>query len=86
MYQWTGADRAQRWGHGAGTGPRTGNVAFDDWRDKELERLAEERRKLDETLTEFDDYARELRRAKDQEEFDRFMANRRNPAPPAAKT
>ena len=25
-------------------------------------------------LTEFDDYARELRRAKDQEEFDRFMA------------
>src|SRR5688572_16937131 len=55
---------------------RTGNVAFDDWRDKELERLAEERRKLDEAMTEFDDYARELRRAKDQEEFDRFMANR----------
>lgn len=65
------------------SGPRTGNVAFDDWREKELERLAEERRKLDETLTEFDEYARELRRAKDQEEFDRFMANRRNPAPPA---
>ena len=34
--------------HGSG---RTGNVAFDDWREKELERLAEERRKLDETLT-----------------------------------
>jgi hypothetical protein len=67
-----GADRAQRWGHGA----RTGNVAFDDWRDKELERLAEERRKLDEMLAEFDEYARELRRAKDQDEFDRFMANR----------
>jgi hypothetical protein len=67
-----GADRAQRWGHGA----RTGNVAFDDWRDKELERLAEERRKLDEMLSEFDEYARELRRAKDQDEFDRFMANR----------
>ena len=55
---------------------RTGNVAFDDWRDKELERLAEERRKLDEMREEFDDYARELRRAKDQEEFDRFMAER----------
>ena len=55
---------------------RTGNVAFDDWREKELERLNEERRKLDEMREEFDDYARELRRAKDQEEFDRFMANR----------
>ena len=60
---------------------RTGNVAFDDWREKEFERLAEERRKLDETLAEFDDYARELRRAKDQEEFDRFMANRSKSTP-----
>jgi len=64
--------------------PRTGNVAFDDWREKELERLAEERRKLDETLTEFDDYMRELRRAKDQEEFDRFMANRNRSTKPTA--
>ncbi|HMM63970.1 MAG: DUF2852 domain-containing protein [Mesorhizobium sp.] len=62
---------------------RTGNVAFDDWREKELERLAEERRKLDELRDEFDDYARELRRAKDQEEFDRFMANRSKRAAPA---
>ncbi len=54
----------------------TGNVAFDDWRQKELQRLDEERRKLDEMYEEFDAYARELRRAKDQEEFDRFMANR----------
>ncbi|MER9327757.1 DUF2852 domain-containing protein [Mesorhizobium sp. M0152] len=68
-----GSDKAARWGHGSA---RTGNVAFDDWREKELERLAEERRKLDDMLTEFDDYARELRRAKDQDEFDRFMANR----------
>jgi hypothetical protein len=51
-------------------------VAFDDWREKELERLAEERRKLDEMRDEFDEYARELRRAKDQEEFDRFIAER----------
>lgn len=55
---------------------RTGNVAFDDWRSKELERLAEERRKLDEMYEEFDAYAAELRRAKDQEEFDRFMGDR----------
>jgi len=62
---------------------RTGNVAFDEWREKEFDRLAEERRKLDEMLNEFDEYARELRRAKDKEEFDRFMAERgRNkPAP-----
>ncbi|MDX8510382.1 DUF2852 domain-containing protein [Mesorhizobium captivum] len=74
-----GSDKAARWGHGSS---RTGNVAFDDWREKELERLAEERRKLDEMLSEFDDYARELRRAKDQEEFDRFMANRNKSTAP----
>ncbi len=54
----------------------TGNVAFDDWRKAELERLDEERRRLDEMRAEFDTYARELRRAKDQEEFDRFMRDR----------
>ena len=56
----------------------TGNVAFDDWRRAEMERLEEERRKLDEMRAEFDTYLRELRRAKDQEEFDRFMRERRN--------
>jgi biopolymer transport protein ExbB/TolQ len=56
----------------------TGNVAFDDWRKAELDRLDEERRKLDEMREEFDSYVRELRRAKDQEEFDRFMRERRN--------
>jgi hypothetical protein len=79
-----GADRAQRWGNGRTSGRHygsTGNVAFDDWREKELERLAEERRRLDETLAEFDEYARELRRAKDQDEFDRFMANRSRTTP-----
>jgi len=64
-------------------GHSTGNVAFDDWREKELERLDEERRKLDEMRNEFDEYVRELRRAKDQEEFDRFMNERRNRRTPA---
>ena len=59
----------------------TGNVAFDEWREKEIERLNEERRKLDEAREEFDTYARELRRAKDQDEFDRFMANRSRSTP-----
>jgi hypothetical protein len=72
-----GARRSYRGGFN-----RTGNVAFDDWREKELERLAEERRKLDGMRDEFDAYARELRRAKDQEEFDRFMANRTAPSSP----
>ncbi|MEN0040930.1 MAG: DUF2852 domain-containing protein [Pseudomonadota bacterium] len=57
-------------------GGRTGNVAFDDWRETELKRLHEERIKLDNMRAEFDDYARELRRAKDQEEFESFMAAR----------
>ncbi len=56
----------------------TGNVAFDDWRDAELARIEEERRKLDEARDEFDAYLRELRRAKDQEEFDRFMNARKS--------
>ncbi|EAB6718127.1 DUF2852 domain-containing protein [Escherichia coli] len=62
---------------------RTGNVAFDDWRAGELERLAEERRKLDETYAEFDAYAQELRRAKDQEEFARFISERNKRTAPA---
>lgn len=56
---------------------RTGNVAFDDWREGELKRLDAERRKLEESRAEFETYVRELRRAKDQEEFDRFMRERR---------
>ena len=52
------------------------NVVFDDWRKAELDRLEQERRKLDEMRAEFDAYVRELRRAKDQEEFDRFMRER----------
>ncbi len=59
-----------------GAAPHTGNVAFDEWREKEIERLNEERRKLDELRAEFEEELRELRRAKDQEEFDRFMAKR----------
>ncbi|ODN72281.1 DUF2852 domain-containing protein [Methylobrevis pamukkalensis] len=56
---------------------RTGNVAFDAYRDQELKRLEEERRKIDEMRSEFDEFLRELRRAKDQEEFDGFMARRK---------
>jgi hypothetical protein len=60
----------------AATG-RTGNLAFDDYRTAELKRLAEERRKLEEMRAEFEGFVNELRRAKDQEEFERFMAGYR---------
>ena len=57
--------------------PATGNMAFDEWRSAELARLDEERRKLDEAQREFSEYVDELRRAKDREEFERFMTERR---------
>jgi hypothetical protein len=56
----------------------TGNVAFDEYRTRELQRLEEERRKLDEMRAEFESFLTELRRVKDQEEFDRFMQEFRN--------
>ena len=52
---------------------RTGNVAFDDWREAEISRIEEERRKLDTMRQEFDEHLRELHRARDQKEFDEFM-------------
>ena len=60
----------------------TGNEAFDEWREVELARLDEERKKLEKSFREFEEYQRELRRAKDREEFDAFMKSRkRKPAP-----
>jgi hypothetical protein len=56
----------------------TGNAAFDEYRAREIERLAEERRKLEEMRAEFDAFLKELRRVKDQEEFERFMGEFRN--------
>jgi hypothetical protein len=56
----------------------SGNAAFDEWRTAELARLDEERRKLDEAQREFAEYVDAIRRAKDREEFERFMAERRN--------
>jgi len=57
-------------------GENTGNAAFDNYRKSELERLEAERRKLEEERAEFETFLGNLRRAKDQEEFDRFMADR----------
>lgn len=57
----------------------TGNSAFDDWRKAELARLEEEHRKLEAAEREFADFLRNLRQAKDREEFDRFMRERGQP-------
>ncbi len=61
----------------AGFGP-SGNRAFDDWRAAELARLEEERQKLVAAEREFAEFLDNLRRARDREEFDRFMQERRN--------
>ena len=62
----------------AGMWGQTGNLAFDEYREREMKRLDEERRKLDGMRAEFETFVKELRRVKDQEEFDRFMADFRN--------
>jgi hypothetical protein len=54
----------------------TGNAAFDDYRTETLRRLDEERRKLEEEGRAFSEFLANLRRARDKEEFDRFMAER----------
>ena len=59
----------------------TGNSAFDDWRKAELTRLEEERRKIFEAEKAFYDYQEGLRRSKDREEFERFMASRAQQGP-----
>jgi hypothetical protein len=65
---------AGRAGYG---GHSSGNMAFDDWRAAEIARLDEERRKLEEAHREFATFVENIRRAKDREEFERFMNERR---------
>jgi len=83
------ADKAERWvhkqkswagkcgshNHGRWHGRRnsSGNAAFDDYREDQLKRLDEERRRLDEEVEAFQEYMRNLHMARDREEFDRFM-------------
>ena len=54
----------------------SGNAAFDDYRTEQLKRLDEERKRLDQEVHEFHEYMRNLRMARDREEFDRFMRDR----------
>jgi Protein of unknown function (DUF2852) len=62
-------------GGGDWWGPSSsGNRAFDDYRTETLKRLEEEQR-------EFKEFLQRLRFAKDRDEFDQFMAERRNRPP-----
>lgn len=67
-----------------GCGPRahrssTGNAAFDEYRDEQLKRLDEERRRLEEERQAFEEHLANLHKARDREEFDRFMRDRNAP-------
>lgn len=73
---WYYAER--RRGRGCGWGgwpqrepPSSGNAAFDEYRAETLRRLEEEQK-------EFVEYLDRLRAAKDKQEFDQFMSERRN--------
>lgn len=46
-----------------------GNMAFDEYREATLKRLDKEQQ-------EFTEFVKQLRRAKDQDEFDKFMSER----------
>jgi hypothetical protein len=62
---------------GAWQSAGTGNRAFDDYRRAEIERLENERRRLDDEARDFRAFVDDLKRAKDREEFDAYMAKRR---------
>ena len=55
----------------------SGNAAFDEYRAEQLRRLEEERARLDAEIDAFHEYMANLRKAKDRDEFDRFMSEHR---------
>ena len=63
-------------GHNGNWRNSSGNAAFDDYRAEQLKRLDEERKRLDEEINAFHEHMRNLRMARDREEFDRFMRDR----------
>ena len=66
------------------SGMGSGNAAFDAYKREQMKRLDEERRKLEDEQKAFRDFVEKVRRAKDQDEFDRFMADRNSPLAPEA--
>jgi hypothetical protein len=62
--------KMERWGREARGFASSGNRAFDEYREQTLSRLEEEQR-------EFREFLDRLRKAKDKQEFDEFMGERR---------
>ena len=69
MQSWKHEHRCGRRGHRRHRNGSTGNTAFDEYRNETLRRLDDEREA-------FETFVDQLRRAKDQEQFDKFMAER----------
>jgi hypothetical protein len=81
---WCQNSHSRHHGYGNGNGGwgrSSGNAAFDEYRAEQLRRLDEERKRLDEEIQQFHDYMRNLRMARDREEFDRFMRERNGNRP-----
>ncbi|WP_108461874.1 DUF2852 domain-containing protein [Devosia naphthalenivorans] len=75
---WVGANKPRQWNNNRSyTMNSSGNAAFDDYRAEQLKRLEEERARLDAEIDAFQEYMANLNKAKDREEFDRFMNERR---------
>lgn len=73
---WCSSNKSQFRGHHYAS-TSSGNAAFDEYRAEQLRRLEEERARLDAEIEAFHDYMANLNKAKDREEFDRFMNERR---------
>lgn len=67
---WYNTNGGGCWGKGRASYRSSGNKAFDEYREQTLRRLEDEQK-------EFIEYLERLRQAKDKEEFDRFMADRK---------
>lgn len=70
--------KMERWGREARGFASSGNRAFDEYREQTLSRLEEEQR-------EFREFLDRLRKAKDKQEFDEFMGERRARPPEKPK-
>lgn len=80
------SDKAEKWmknqkckmkrrgGRGRGRHNATGNAAFDDYREAEIRRLEEERMRLEQERSDFEEFLQSLHMARDREEFDRFKS------------
>ena len=64
----------------------SGNTAFDDWRDAEIAKIEAQRRTLETRLAAFQAFVDKLKRAKDRQTFDRFMAEHGEAQPPVDAT